>query len=305
MPKSDRIKLRFTGVFSIGGSVELAARSSFAQGFCKLPENSDNALFDIAFLLEGCWSSVAVRLYAHSGSVSMSTLDNPSGADIEGVRTKLEQMLSLDIDGNAFEKLASQDPVIAGLTKALPGVRPVLIPSPYEAAARAIIGHRLFVRQAAAVSYRVSCEHGVSLKMDNGSIHAFPAPARLAELTPAHGLADRKVAQLRALGAFSMGGRLDSALLRSMKRDTALAYLQQLSGIGPFSAELILLRGIGDPDAFPMEEKRLHGAMSRAYQLGNDPSAETLLKIASLWQPYRSWVGLLLRNSERFAASRI
>ena len=140
MPRSERINLRYTGVFALAGSVELAANSSFAEGFHKLPEDGDNALFDLVFLLEDCWSSVAVRLYASSGSVSMSMLDNPAGADVASVRAKLEQMLSLDVDGNAFERLASRDPVIAKLTKISPGVRPVLVPGPYEAAARAIIG---------------------------------------------------------------------------------------------------------------------------------------------------------------------
>ena len=303
MPGSKEIKLRFTGVFSLVVSVRLAASAFFAEGFRSLSEDDEGAVFDLAFLLEGCWSSVAVRLYTRDGDVFVRMIDNPAEAIVASVKAKLEQILSLDVDGFGFEQLSREDPTIADLTMRLPGVRPVLIPSPYEAAARAIIGHRLFIRQAAAVSSRIALLHGVALSIGNGTAHAFPAPARLAELGPVEGLSDRKVVQLRALGVFASDGRLDSAMLRSLKRDAALEYLQQLPGIGPFSAELILMRGIGDPDAFPLEEKRLHRAMSKAYRLGEDPSSETLLKIASRWQPYRSWVGLLLRNSKTFAAA--
>ena len=303
MPSSDAVKLQFTGVFFLIDSVRLAAAASFAEGFRSLPEDDDGPLFDLAFLLEGSWSSVGVRLYAREDDVFFRMLDNPDEASAATVKAKLEQILSLDVDGLGFDKITRLDPVIADLAMQLPGIRPVLIPSPYEAAARAIIGHRLFVRQAAVVSSRIAFEHGVALNVGDGTVHVFPAPNRLANLTQVAGLSERKVLQLRTLGAFASDGRIDSALLRSMNRSMALDYLQQLPGIGPFSAELIVLRGIGDPDVFPFEERRLHRAMSKAYHLGDDPSQETLEKIASRWQPYRSWVGLLLRNAESFAAS--
>ena len=66
-----------------------------------------------------------------------------------------------------------------------------------------------------------------------------------------------------------------------------------LPGIGPFSAELILLRGAGYPDAFPTHEKRLHRAMAAVYHL--NPGPEALRAIADRWRPYRTWIALLLR----------
>ncbi len=90
---------------------------------------------------------------------------------------------------------------------------------------------------------------------------------------------------------------MGQAALRTMERETALAQLQQLAGIGPFSAELILLRSVGDADAFPKTEKRLYRAMAAAYHLGDEPDLDTLERIADGWRPYRSWVGLLLRNT--------
>jgi DNA-3-methyladenine glycosylase II len=68
----------------------------------------------------------------------------------------------------------------------------------------------------------------------------------------------------------------------------------ELSGVGPFFAEMILLGGAGDPNSFPRQEKRLHQAVAAAYQLGDDPPRE---RIAEGWRPYRSWAGLQLRNA--------
>ncbi len=81
-----------------------------------------------------------------------------------------------------------------------------------------------------------------------------------------------------------------------MDFDQALAHLQQLPGIGPFSAELIMIRGVGDADVFPRTEKSLHRNMAAAYKLGGEPNIDALEQIANKWRPYRSWAGLLLRN---------
>jgi 3-methyladenine DNA glycosylase/8-oxoguanine DNA glycosylase len=70
----------------------------------------------------------------------------------------------------------------------------------------------------------------------------------------------------------------------------------ELPGIGPFASELILLRGAGDPDGFPGNERRMQRAMARAYGLEAQPARERLDAIADGWRPYRTWVSLLLRT---------
>ena len=59
-----------------------------------------------------------------------------------------------------------------------------------------------------------------------------------------------------------------------MTTDEVTQHLLELPGIGPFSVELILIRGMGDPDSFPREEKRLHRAMAMAYNLGDSPDLD-------------------------------
>jgi DNA-3-methyladenine glycosylase II len=79
-----------------------------------------------------------------------------------------------------------------------------------------------------------------------------------------------------------------------MTADDALVQLRQITGIGPFGAELILVRGDGAPDIFPSRERRLHEAMAELYGV-DDPSVDDLAGIADRWRPYRSWAALLLR----------
>jgi DNA-3-methyladenine glycosylase II len=83
-----------------------------------------------------------------------------------------------------------------------------------------------------------------------------------------------------------------------MPVEAALAHLRALPGIGPFSAELILIRGAGHPDVFPRHERWLHASMAEAYGLGEPDAADArrLAGISDHWAPFRSWVALLLRT---------
>ena len=111
------------------------------------------------------------------------------------------------------------------------------------------------------------------------------------------GLFARKIEQLHGIAKAAMEGLLDAKRLRSLAREDALDELKRLPGIGNFSAELILVRGAGDPDHFSRSERRLPGAMTNAYDFEAVPSIERLADIAEKWRPYRSWVGVLFRTA--------
>ena len=286
------IELRFSGSFSLKRSAQVAGASAFVDG-------PDAEPLVLAFGLDGDWRPVAVRIDQVAFNISATVLANPADAPPELIRNQLERVLSLTTDGSGFEAVGQRDPVIAAQQRRRPGLRPVLFPSPYDAAARAIIGHRIPVGRAADLARRISLQHGPSLPVGERLVHVFPAPRRLSELGPVQGLSERKVEQLRGLGSAAASGWLDADRLNAMGLDAAMAHLQQLAGIGPFSAELILIRGVGDPDIFPNTEMRLQRAMAAAYDLGPAPDRMTLERIADVWRPYRSWAGFLLRNADR------
>jgi DNA-3-methyladenine glycosylase II len=212
------------------------------------------------------------------------------------VRKQVARSLSLDIDGSGFAEIGGRDPVVDGLQRRYPGLRPVLFYSPYEAAAWAIIGHRIRIVQAAKVKRRMAEELGTVVEIGSESERAFPGPARLAQLEDFPGLFGRKVEWLRHLGKEAAKGRLDADYLRSMPAEEAIRELKELPGIGGFSAELVLLRGAGEPDYLPTNEPRLGRAVAMAYELDEPPTVAELEEIAGRWRPYRTWVSLYLRT---------
>jgi hypothetical protein len=99
------------------------------------------------------------------------------GADPGGVRDQVARILSLDVDGTGFPEVGVRDPVVGGLQARWPGLRPVGFFSPYEAAAWALIGHRIRIVQAARVKERMAAELGQAVDIHGDVRHAFPGPA--------------------------------------------------------------------------------------------------------------------------------
>ena len=97
---------------------------------------------------------------------------------------------------------------------------------------------------------------------------AFPQPDRLLEAVALPGLSEEKIARLRGVAQAAQAGELDASALRRLGPDAAWSALQEIRGIGPFYAGLIVLRASGFADALlPMPEPRVlasRGAVLRA-----------------------------------------
>jgi DNA-3-methyladenine glycosylase II len=267
------------------GPFSLTAAATFVEGFPGTQARRAAEALRYAWAVDGDWRTVQVTVRQGDQAVHAELDDQPPAELAHQAARDLERMLSLDVDGTDFVVLGERDDIVGALQRRFAGLRPVLFYTPYEAAAWAIIGQRIRMTQAARIKQRLSDELGTS--------GAFPAPARLAQLSaPQPGLTDRKIAQLRALAMAAEDGALTRERLRAMTYEDGLEHLRQLPGIGPFSAELILIRGVGNPDALPDHDTRLDDAIRSAYSTDDDTAIQ---QITDSWRPYRAWVALLLR----------
>ncbi|MDQ3218291.1 MAG: DNA-3-methyladenine glycosylase 2 family protein [Actinomycetota bacterium] len=277
------------------GPFSLEASTRFLEGFAPAAYGGTqhpNHLH-LAFPVEGVWeNTVGVCIRQASKAV---VGDMFGDADQARVRRQVVRLLSLDVDGSGFPEVGKRDRVVGALQRSYAGLRPVLFWSPYEAAAWTIIGHRIRITQAARIKQRMAQDLGDEVVVHGERLHGFPSPKRLASMDAFPGLFARKVDLLHGIAEAALQGVLDAERLRSFSREDALAQLKRLSGIGDFSAELILVRGAGDPDHFSRSERRLHGAMADAYDFQAVPAIERLEGIAEKWRPFRSWVSVLFR----------
>ena len=128
------------------GPYSLASSVRFLEGFAPASYEGGGAdHLRLAFVAEG----FAERGERVTGAYVYSEGDRVVGeafgeADPEVVREQVGRILSLDIDGSGFTEVGRQDPVVGRLQVRYPGLRPVLFYSPYEAAAWALVSHRIY-----------------------------------------------------------------------------------------------------------------------------------------------------------------
>jgi DNA-3-methyladenine glycosylase II len=267
------------------GPFSLTAAAMFVEGFPGTQAERPPQALRYAWAVDGDWRTVQATVRQDDHAVHAELTGRPAAQLAHRAARDLKLMLCLDVDGSGFTALGEDDRVVRALQERFAGLRPVLFYTPYEAAAWTIISQRIRMTQAATIKARLGNELG-----ERG---AFPAPAHLAQLSaPQPGLTSRKIDQLRTLAAAAQDGALSRQRLRAMTYQDALAHLQRLPGIGPFSAELILIRGVGHPDVLPDHDTRLHQAISSAYNTTDDAAIRL---ITDSWRPYRAWVALLLR----------
>jgi DNA-3-methyladenine glycosylase II len=267
------------------GPFSLSAAATFVEGFPGTQAERPPQALRYAWAVDGDWRTVQATMRQDDHAVHAELAGRPAAQLARRAARDLEQMLCLDVDGAGYTALGEHDSVVRALQERFAGLRPVLFYTPYEAAAWTIISQRIRMTQAATIKACLGNEFG-----EHG---AFPGPARLAQLcAPQPGLTSRKIEQLRTIAAAAQDGALSRQQLRAMTYADALAHLRRLPGIGPFSAELILIRGVGHPDLLPDHDTRLHQAIRSAY---NTADAAAIRSITESWRPYRAWVALLLR----------
>lgn len=281
------IRLSPRGPFSLRAAADFLARWPPAAR-----DVDADGLLRLALGADGTAGPLGVALREEDGVVVARLAD---GADPEGAGARVARVLSLDVDGTGYPGVGRRDPVVGDLMARLPGLRPVLFPSPYEAGVWAILSQRTRQAQSVATRARIVAELGATLSVEGRGLRVFPAPERLVDLAPGRGLTPERVERLRELARAAAGGRLDADHLRALPPDEALRELRELPGVGPYSAGLILIRGAGAPDVLPAAEPRVRQAVADAYGLTRPPEEPALTRLAEPWRPFRSWVALLLR----------
>jgi len=283
---------------AVTGEFSLRAAAEFGFG----PTEGRPPAFDgslrLAFPVDGGrgYAGAVLAQTARDGPVSVH-LELRGGADPASALAQAARIVSLDHDGAAFLHVGVADPVIGGLQRAHPGQRPVLFHSPYEAAAWAIISARRPSAQGARIREELSLQLGETFELAGLDVHAFPQPAHLLGLGDQFpGLNLEKLVRLRGVAEAALSGLLDVELLHELGPERAYEHLQQLKGIGPFYAGLVVVRASGFADALlPMREPKVLAQAARLYGFDGEPTLEWLAGLAEAWRPYRTWATVLIR----------
>lgn len=206
---------------------------------------------------------------------------------------QVRRIFSLDQDPRPFLRVATTDPVFDRVVRRFPGMRPALIASPYEALMWAIIGQQITVGFARRLKQTLLDLCGHTMEVAGRAYPVFPTAAEVAALDPAE-LLSRSYSRSKAGYVLDASraiadGALDLEAIGALPFDEAVEHMTRLRGIGRWTAEYALMRGLGAPDSFPAADTGLRAAIGKAYGLGRNATEAEARSYAERWAGWRGW----------------
>ena len=167
---------------------------------------------------------------------------------------------------------------------------PVELPDALSGLTLHIVGQKISRFAALAVFARLQDLLG-------GQIDAARLAASSEDALRAVGLSRAKAQALRELGEHVSSGALDFAALHELSDEDVLLRLVELRGVGPWSAQVFMLREMHRPDVFPAGDIGLRTAIASLDQLPATPSTRDAAQRALAWRPFRSYAAAYLWRS--------
>jgi len=280
------------------GEFSLAESALFGFGQRMRPagvgarEQQFDGVMRLAFCLDGYVDQVGVEL--HQDEQGVHAVVHGSG-ELDAIQRQVARVLSLDHDARGFAEVGQRDPVIGRLQHAAVGLRPPLFYSAYEAAAWAVLSARRPGWQMARVRAELSVTHGAGFELAGERLAALPTPSQLLAVEAFPGIDPDRLSRMHGTARAAIAGQLDVSRLQALGPQEAMADVQRIKGIGPFYAELIVVRAIGFVDVLPHNEPKVLELVRELYHLPDLPGQAQFEAIAEAWRPWRTWATVLLR----------
>ena len=232
-----------------------------------------------------------VRVEVRSGSLEVET---PAPLDAD-TRARLERLFDTRTNPGEVRRALGRDLRLRRVIARRPGLRVPGAWDPFEVAVRAIIGQQISVAAAVTVARRLVEAFGTPWpELPGGPWLGFPSP----ELLAVAQLEDVPGLRLRAPVVRALARAVCSGALRldgTWPLDRVEAALHEIRGIGPWTASIVALRALGDPDALPAADLGLRRALGRGRLLA---SARDVERRAERWRPWRGYATLWLWSED-------
>jgi DNA-3-methyladenine glycosylase II len=217
-----------------------------------------------------------------------------SEVDTENVKQTVSAMLNLDLDLKPFYEHAKKDKILTDIIHRLRGLKIPTTPTVFEALIDSITEQQISLNVAHALERRLVKTFGKALRVDGQVYYAYPTArdldsARLEQLRRC-GLSQKKAEYIKEVSKMVVDGKLD---LEGFKRyDDAqkiISELDKIRGIGVWTSELTIARGMRKLDVVPADDLGLRRIISHYYCRDEKISGAEARKIAQRWG---KWKGL-------------
>lgn len=294
------------------GKTELRIRApkefSFSENLKYLSRSSNECLFDIvdhkiyrALGVEN--ETLLIEISAMNETELTVRFPGRTAPMDNKVKDAVSQYIRhwFDLDTNLlpFYELAHNDPILQKPVSQFFGLRNMGIPDLFEAIAWGILGQQINLTYAYTLKRRLVEGFGDFVEFEGKEYWLFPAPEVIAKLT-VEDFADlrmtvKKCEYLIGVAQQIAEGELTKEKLLNAKNvKEAEKMLTKIRGIGPWTANYVLMRCLRFPAAFPIDDVGLHNSMKLVMQTEAKPTKTEILKFSEAWADWESYATFYL-----------
>lgn len=205
------------------------------------------------------------------GNVEIAT----TARDARPLIAKVRTMLGLDVAMHDWQKRAAKIPWLGELAASFQGVRPPRYATLWEACVHSIVFQQISIHAASSIMARLVAALGEAVEAEGARAIAFPSPHALLRASEdvliGVGLSTNKRMHLRSVADAIESGDITTEQIEKLSTSKASEKLIEMRGIGPWSAAVVLLRGFGRLDTFPMRDS---GVARLIKELSGDPAVD-------------------------------
>ncbi|NJD68161.1 MAG: DNA-3-methyladenine glycosylase 2 family protein [Candidatus Methylomirabilota bacterium] len=225
------------------------------------------------------------------------------------VRESLERLLGLRINLAPFYRRAAADPKLQALVSRFRGLKPPRFPTMFETLANALACQQMSLSVGMLLLNRLTEQCGLTVEGAGEIVYAFPRPEDVAPLRAATlrrlGFSRQKGSSLIALARACVGEQIDWDALNDPDDDAVVERLVRFQGIGRWSAEYALLRGLGRLNVCPGDDVGARNNLRRWLGLRRPLAYTDVRRLTARWQPYAGLVYFYMLLDRLDAAGRL
>jgi DNA-3-methyladenine glycosylase II len=251
---------------------------------------------------------------------SVGTVENPQlSVELKTNRKLIEEekdeagkvvnsLFNLDFDLTSFYAEAKNDKTMATITQKLRGLKSPTTQFAFEALVDSIVEQQISLKVANTFEKRIIKKWGDALNLGDEIFYAYPTPKSLAAATQQElrtvGLSERKAEYIRNAASIIATGKLDLEKLKNSKNaEEIVEKLDKVRGVGVWTAELTMLRGMSRLEALPADDLGLRRTISRYYCGGKSITSVEARKIAENWGKWQGLAAYYLTVAEMTGVS--
>jgi DNA-3-methyladenine glycosylase II len=202
----------------------------------------------------------------------------------------VQKLLGVRVNMASFYRFAKKDAQLRELSRRFLGLKPPRFPSVFEGVVNGIACQQLSLHVGLTLLNRVAARVGIPFETTSGTRFAFPEPKDLARLSIRAfrqlGFSSNKGLALKRLAAEVLRGTFDSAKLAQLENRQAVERLLELRGVGRWTAEYVLLRGLGRTDVFPGDDVGARNNLAKWLDLKDTLDYNSVNQALAKWRPY-------------------